>query len=76
MAKDNFQYLLNRYKTDRLSGQEWQAWVEMIEEEKYKPIIESDIDTYMHNLLFRQTWSCERTKLIWNNILKAVRKDL
>ncbi len=71
MNQPRFEYLLQRYKEDRLSASEWKEWLELAENEEYRSIIESDIEKFLVKPSLHESWDKEVEKNTWENILEG-----
>ena len=72
MAEQRFQYLLNGYKTGRLSGPERLVWQEMATSEEFRFLIESDIDFCLHQQLMEHLRRLEAARVAWKRVRRAI----
>ena len=72
MSGDRFHYLFECYKLNLLSGREWLDWQEILQDEQYWPLIISDIDAWMNEILYREHEHAEILRKSWENILGVI----
>ena len=73
MAEQRFQYLLNGYKTGRLSRRERLVWQEMATSEEFRFLIESDIDFCLRQHLVEHLRRLDAARVVWKRIHRVIR---
>jgi ferric-dicitrate binding protein FerR (iron transport regulator) len=71
-----FNYLLQRFKTDELSGDEQEEWHDMVESGAWRDDIQQDIEASLNNSMPDLRWNAALEDNTWKNILAACEDPL
>lgn len=69
MSQVRFEYLLERFKTDKLWETEIDEWHAMVELETYKPLLDGDIVLALADTPVDARWNAAIEQDAWQSIL-------